>query len=561
MANWAAVFDVISKSWRGAPLPSLYNPHQSLGELLFRALQRAPTHVAQVSADTGRIVTYRELFHWSVRIAQSLPAKCGVVPKDIIAVVVRNGEKVAPLVFGCFMANIAIIALDPSFRVEDYEHLIGLVRPKMVVCDPDLISILRLVFVKLTFEPQLLVMDGPGDDCLTIDDLLQPTGNEKNFTPGHLPNPSTELAYILCSSGTTGLAKGVCMSHSACIGRITRVFEAYLTDRILCFSSLYWISGFGALLVGTMSGATRIITRDPWSAGLTLDLIERYRVTILFLPPPHLTQLLVNGTIGMADFSSVRHLLTSGGPLPDEVKCSMERYLTHPEAAVLPCYGLTEFCGVSMGTRRHYKPDSVGEVNPCVEAKIVGEDGMPLDCDQEGELLLRSDFTFLGYYDNPTATSEVLDPDTGWLRTGDIARYDADGMFYIVGRKKEIMKYGGYQVSPLELEQTIFRLFGDGVGSLTRALRLVCVAGVHERGNDLPVTLAVRLPGVSISEQEIVDGVADVVADCKRLRGGVFFVDNLPLTSSGKIARKRCRDLALQLYKEREQDAANEMME
>ncbi|XP_049538729.1 luciferin 4-monooxygenase-like [Anopheles darlingi] len=560
MANLAAVFDVVSKSWRGAPLPSLYNPNQSLGELLFRALQRAPTHIAQISADTGRMVTFRELFHWSVRIAQSLPAKCGVVPGDIIAVVVRNGEKVAPLVFGCFMANIAINALDPSFRVEDYEHLVGLVRPKMIVCEPDLVTVLRLVFAKLSFEPRLLVMDGSVAGCITIDDLLQPTGNEKDFAPNHLPNPSTELAYILCSSGTTGLAKGVSLSHSACIDRITRVFEAYVTDRILCFSSLYWVTGFGTLLAGTMCGATRIITREPWSTGLTLDLIERYRVTILFLPPPHLTQMLVNETIGMADFSSIRQLLTSGGPLPDEIKCSMERYLTHPEAAVLPCFGLTEFCGVSMGTGRRYKPDSVGEVIPCVEAKIISEDGIPLDCDQEGELLLRSDIMFLGYYNNPIATSEVLDGD-GWLRTGDIARYDADGMFYIVGRKKEIIKYGGYQVSPLELEQTILRLFGDGVGSLTRALRLVCVAGVHERGNDLPITLAVRLPGVSISEQEIVDGVADVVADYKRLRGGVFFVDNLPLTSSGKIARKRCRDLAVQLYKEREQGAAKEVIE
>uniref|UniRef100_A0A8W7K8Z2 AMP-dependent synthetase/ligase domain-containing protein n=1 Tax=Anopheles albimanus TaxID=7167 RepID=A0A8W7K8Z2_ANOAL len=486
MANCRAVFDVMSKSWHGTPLPPLYNPHQSLGELLFRALQRAPTHIAQISADTGRMVTFRELFFWSVRIAQSLPAKCGVVPGDIIAVAVRNGEKVAPLVFGCFMANIVINALDPSFRVEDYDHLIGLVRPKMVVCDPDLIPVLRLVFAQLSFQPQLLVMGALVDGCIAIDDLLQPTGNEKNFT----------------------------------------------------------------LLVGTMSGATRIITRDPWSTGLTLDLIERYRVTILFLPPPHLNQMLVNGMIGIADFSSVRQLLTGGGPLPDEVKRSMERYLTHPEAAVLPCFGLTEFCGVSMDTARRYKPDSVGEVSPCVEAKIVGEDDMPLDSDQEGELLLRSDFMFLGYYGNPSATSEVLDPD-GWLRTGDIARYDADGMFYIVSRKKEIMKYGGYQVSPLELEQTIFRLFGEGVGSHTRALRLVCVAGVHERGNDLPVTLAVRLASASISEQEIVDGVADVVADYKRLRGGVFFVDHLPLTSSGKIARKRCHDLALQLYKER----------
>ncbi|XP_035785546.1 4-coumarate--CoA ligase-like 5 [Anopheles albimanus] len=551
MANCRAVFDVMSKSWHGTPLPPLYNPHQSLGELLFRALQRAPTHIAQISADTGRMVTFRELFFWSVRIAQSLPAKCGVVPGDIIAVAVRNGEKVAPLVFGCFMANIVINALDPSFRVEDYDHLIGLVRPKMVVCDPDLIPVLRLVFAQLSFQPQLLVMGALVDGCIAIDDLLQPTGNEKNFTPDHLPNPpSTELAYILCSSGTTGFAKGVCLSHSACIARTTRLFDACPTDRILCFSSLYWVTGFGTLLVGTMSGATRIITRDPWSTGLTLDLIERYRVTILFLPPPHLNQMLVNGMIGIADFSSVRQLLTGGGPLPDEVKRSMERYLTHPEAAVLPCFGLTEFCGVSMDTARRYKPDSVGEVSPCVEAKIVGEDDMPLDSDQEGELLLRSDFMFLGYYGNPSATSEVLDPD-GWLRTGDIARYDADGMFYIVSRKKEIMKYGGYQVSPLELEQTIFRLFGEGVGSHTRALRLVCVAGVHERGNDLPVTLAVRLASASISEQEIVDGVADVVADYKRLRGGVFFVDHLPLTSSGKIARKRCHDLALQLYKER----------
>lgn len=167
--------------------------------------------------------------------------------------------------------------------------------------------------------------------------------------------------------------------------------------------------------------------------------------------------------------------------------------------------------------------------------------GNPLDIDQEGEILVRAGLcTFMGYYGNSEATAEMLDSD-GWLHTGDIGRVDEDGLLYVVDRKKDIIKYNGYQISPTELETVIQSVPG---------IINVCVTGVPVPGNDLPAALVVKRNDEANAEIEtvIVETVRARLGDYKQLRGGVYFVKELPMTPSGKILRRGCRDILVTMY-------------
>ncbi|XP_035907960.1 4-coumarate--CoA ligase 3-like [Anopheles stephensi] len=533
-------FDVQTKIWRGPLTAPLYNPAQGIGELLYRVLQRTPTRIAQISADTGRSITYKQLHLWSVRFAQSLTGACGLQRGDMVTVVARNGEQLAAVVFGCFMAAVPLNTLDPTFRAEDYEHMLRTVEPKAIVCDGELVAVLKVACEAAAIEPQLIVVGKRINGYPTVDDFLLPNGMEDQYVPEHVENAAQELAIVLCSSGTTGLSKGVCLSHAICIAHTSALWKATDCDRVVCFSSLYWVSGLGVLLNASMAGATRIITRNSFEPRLLIDLVEQYRATTLFMPPAQALALLGDPTIGMADFSSLQLVLCGGGPVSGELKGSFERYLPK-RAKFIVGYGLSEIGGGCFSTVLLYKAGAIGTPNAGVEAKIVDAAGTALDADQEGELLVRAEHVFLRYYGNPSETAEMLDRD-GWLHTGDVARYDTDGVFFAVDRRKDIIKYGGFQISPTELEATIMQLFAG-------RLLMVCVTGVPVPGNDLPVALAVRqTDDGAVSGREIVDAMADTVTDFKRLRGGVFFVDSLPMTPSGKIVRRRCKEMAIALY-------------
>uniref|UniRef100_A0A182P6E2 Mediator of RNA polymerase II transcription subunit 24 n=1 Tax=Anopheles epiroticus TaxID=199890 RepID=A0A182P6E2_9DIPT len=532
-------FDETTHIWRGSPMAPLYNPAQGLGELLHRLLQRTPTRIAQISVDTGRSITYHQLHLWSIRFAQSLTGFGGLGRGDLVTVVARNGEQLAAVVFGCFMAAIPLNTLDPTFRSEDYEHMLRTVVPKAVICDSELLPVLKKALDAVGITPQLIVIGKRINGYPTVDDFLLPNGLEEGFVPQHVEDPAHELAIVLCSSGTTGLSKGVCLSHAICIAHTANLWRATDCERVLCFSSLYWVSGLGVLLNATTVGATRIITRESFSARLLIDLVEQFRITTLFMPPAQALTLLGDATIGMADFSSLQLVLCGGGIVSGELKASFEKYLPK-RAKFIVGYGLSEIGGGCFTTVLSYKAGAIGTPNAGMEAKVVDGEGTALQPGEEGELLVRAAYAFLEYYGNPVETEKMLDED-GWLHTGDIARYDEDGVFFVVDRKKDIIKYAGYQISPTELESTIMQLFAG-------SLLMVCVTGIPVPGNDLPVVLAVRQhEGTTVQGQDIVDGLAEVVADFKRLRGGVFFVDSLPMTPSGKIVRRRCKEMAIAL--------------
>ncbi|KAL1396571.1 hypothetical protein pipiens_010441 [Culex pipiens pipiens] len=539
--NVAAFYDPTTRIWRGARTSPVFNPNQSLGELVLNRLAQTPTAIAQVSADSGAEVSCGELRLRTIRIAQALTGLGYSRDRaDIIAMAVRNGEHVAPALFACFALGIPVNTLDATFKRDDLGHMLGTVRPTLVFCDQETIGEMSAAMEIAGIRASVVVFGKRVEGFMHVEDLLVPTGVEEEFVPVHFEDASTELAIILCSSGTTGRSKGVSLSHSASIVSVTGLNNCYPNDVILCFSSLYWYSGFAFLLLGTIFGAKRIITREPYSPDLALDFINQYRVTITFFSPATTYQLLKHPQLHQSTLASLRVSICGGASISGDLKQLFERTVPHGEMCAL--YGLSEAAGaVTSSENSTYKQGSSGFVKPNYELKIVDDAGRPLDIDQEGEILVRAGLcTFMGYYGNSEATAEMLDPD-GWLHTGDIGRVDEDGLLYIVDRKKDIIKYNGYQISPTELETIIQSVPG---------VINVCVTGVPVPGNDLPAALVVKRNDEANAEIEtvIVETVRARLGDYKQLRGGVYFVAELPMTPSGKILRRGCRDILVAMY-------------
>ncbi|XP_058443380.1 uncharacterized protein LOC131425454 [Malaya genurostris] len=534
--NTNTFYKADTKTWIGSRTPPLYNPNQSLGELILAILKKTPTKITQISADSGAKVTCSEMRLRSIRIAQNLTAM-GYTQQDVFAMAVRNGELVAPTIFACFALGIPVNTLDGTFKHDEFSPMLENIKPKLIFCDQESLAEMQLAIKLAAIDPVVIVFGEKVDGYLHIEQLIKPTGREHEFIPVHLDDASSKLAIIICSSGTTGRSKGVCLSHSICIASMASMLDYEPTDITLAFSSLYWLSGLAFLILGTVSGATRIIVRQPFEPALALSIIERYRVSAAFFPPANAVALLKHPRMATTDLSSIRLWLSGGAMVSTEMKRSFEA-LT-PTASFIIGYGMSEVGGlVALSDDDSYKDGSTGYLRASCQAKVVDNAGNVLDIGQEGEILVKLDYIFSGYYGNTKATAEMLD-DAGWLHTGDIGRFDEDGILFILDRKKDIIKYNNYQISPSEIERFIQQI--PGVAN-------VSVAGVPVPGNELPAALVVKTSTARITEDDIHQTVERNLSNYKQLRGGVYFTEALPMTPSGKVVRRKCLDIMVQLY-------------
>ncbi|XP_053699201.1 probable 4-coumarate--CoA ligase 1 [Sabethes cyaneus] len=529
-------YDPATKIWSGTKTPPLLNPNQSLGELILAMLAKTPDSITQISADTGARVTCEEMRLRTVRVAQNLTA-LGYGQQDIFTMAVRNGELVAPVVFACFALGIPLNTLDATFKRDDFSYMLETVKPKVVFCDQETLDEMQASIKMAGIDPVVYVFGETVSGFRHVEELLKPTGNEEYFVPAHFENVSSKLAIVVCSSGTTGRSKGVCLSHSLCIANIAGMLDCRPTDVLMGFSSLYWLSGLAFLLLGTVSGATRIITRESFRPSLALDIIERFRITLVFFPPSSLVAIVKHPGVVQTDFSSIRVLFSGGSMVSSDLKHSFEKLL--PNANFHVGYGLSEAGGVvTLSDSDTYKDGCTGYIRATCQAKVVDDDGNALEIGEKGEILVKMEYNFLGYYKNQEATEEMLD-NAGWLHTGDIGKFDRDGLLFVVDRKKDIIKYDNFQISPSEIEAVILEL--PGVAN-------VCVVGIPVPGNDLATALVIKSGKVDTNEAEIHQVVERQLANFKQLRGGVYFVKHLPFTPSGKVLRRQCRDTAIALF-------------
>jgi acyl-coenzyme A synthetase/AMP-(fatty) acid ligase len=318
---------------------------------------------------------------------------------------------------------------------------------------------------------------------------------------------------------------------------LTSFWDPLDNEKLLCFSSLYWLSGFVTLMLGPIYGYTKVITRQSYNPELMAEIIEKYKITSLFSPPSQMNGLCKLLQRQAVDLSSVKMYLCGGSAVSPSLQQEMLSHI--PDAQIIVGYGMSELCPIAFSLRFR-REGAVGYVSPRIEVKIVDDAGNALETGMVGEIYIRGEYQFLGYYNNDQANEDIMAED-GWLRSGDIGRFDDDGFLYFVDRKKDIIKNKNYQISPSELEDVIRVIPG---------IKEVCVVGIEAIDTDLPAALIVKSEGSDLTEEEVVKIVDGQVSEYKRLHGGAYFVDELPMTPSGKIKRREVKEIVTNMYNE-----------
>lgn len=345
-----------------------------------------------------------------------------------------------------------------------------------------------------------------------------------------------DVVVLPYSSGTTGLSKGVMLTHHNLVANILQTVaaadlsedESYVA--VLPFFHIY---GMQVLMnSGLYAGAT-IITMPRFDLEQYLQLNAEHNCTRAFVAPPIVVAMAKHPIVDNYDLSSLEQIFSGAAPLSADVAEEAGRRLN---CEVVQGYGMTELSPVShLTVPGGYKPGSVGVTAPGTETMIVDPaSGESLGTDSDGELMVRGPQVMKGYLNNDQATADTINDD-GWLHTGDIARIDSDGHVYIVDRLKELIKYKGFQVPPAELEALL--LTHPDVAD-------AAVIGLpDDEAGEIPVGYVVLKDGAEASEDDIKSFVAGEVASYKQLRR-VTLTDEIPKSASGKILRRVLRDEA-----------------
>jgi long-chain acyl-CoA synthetase len=448
-------------------------------------------------------VSYGELEETSARVAALLRGK-GLQPGDRVGIMLPNTPEFAYAYYGVLRAGGVVVPINVMAKDREvgfYLHDSG---------------------AKLLFAQQDLAQAGA--NCIVV--------------PAQLPDPDRQMAdrsaddtaVILYTSGTTGTPKGAELTHANLIrnAEVGRGLLGLKADDVV-LGALPLFHAFGQTCglncaIGRGACLTLIPRFDPARA---LEIVERDKVTVFEGVPTMYAALLHVADRERYDTSTLEYCTSGGAALPVEVLKGFEDAFG---CQVLEGYGLSETSPIASFNQpqRERKPGSVGTPVEGVEMKIVDGAGRDVGCDEVGEIVIRGHNVMKGYWNRPDATAEAIDPD-GWFKTGDLGKVDADGYFFIVDRKKEMIIRGGYNVYPREIEEVIYE---------HPAVREAAVVGIPhpELGEEVGAAIALK-PGAEASEAELREFVKALVAGYKYPRR-VWFVDELPKGSTGKIVRR-----------------------
>jgi acyl-CoA synthetase (AMP-forming)/AMP-acid ligase II len=508
-----------------SPAPDVDIPHVTLVEHVLGSARSRGDKVALVDASSGERLTYRELADGAAAGAAGL-ARLGVRRGDVVAVMSHNQPRYALAVYAVLSAGAVITPVNPALTTDELVKQLTSARATMIVSSVEAADKAAEAAAALGIEHRFVLAEQGAAGARPFADLLATDA----APPTPELDPRTALAALPFSSGTTGLSKGVMLTHRNLVANLEQNGAGWrlgADDVLAAALPFFHIYGFYVLNAALRVGAT-LVTLPRYSLPAYLQMVQDHRVTRAFLAPPMVLAIAAAPEVDAYDLSSLRYGICGAAPLDVEVTERAEKRLG---CLIRQGYGMTE---ASPGT--NHVPDadfatcpagSVGWLVPSTEARLVdpatGRDAVP---GEPGELWVRGPQVMAGYLDDPEATAATIVQD-GWLRTGDIVRIDETGVFWVVDRLKELIKYKGYQVAPAELEAVL----------LTHPDVLdVAVVGVpHPEGGEAPKAFVVAAREVGAGA--LMAWVAERVAPYKKVRE-VEFIHEIPKSATGKILRR-----------------------
>jgi long-chain acyl-CoA synthetase len=518
-------------------------PPIPLHGLLEKTAEQHPEKAAVSCFD--REITYRELNANATRFAAAL-AGLGVRKGDRVAVFLPNIPQFPIAYFGILKAGAVLTTISPLHKEREVQHQLSDSGAETIVALDSLYPVVEKVWAKtklkhavLTsieeYAPEPAVLDN--SNVHSFQELLN---QNKNANPPQVAiNPREDLAALQYTGGTTGTAKGAMLTHTNLVSNAV-AFAAWIRGKMaqetfLTALPLFHIYGMTTSMNAPVSLAAKIVLLPRFNPQTTLETIQQHRVTVFCGVPTMYSVLLANPALCNYDLTSIRVCISGASSLPPQVQ---KRFMEVTGGFLAEGYGLTEaspvtHCTPVDRTIKTVKVGSIGLPLPDTEARIVDvETGeKTLAPGETGELAVKGLQVMRGYWRKPEETALVLRG--GWLLTGDIARMDRDGYFYITDRKKDLIKYKDYSVYPRELEDVLYE---------HPAVKLCTVVGKPDLAvGEIPKAFVVLKDGDAVSEQEITAFVNEKVAPYKAIRE-VEFRRELPLSSAGKVLRRALRD-------------------
>jgi long-chain acyl-CoA synthetase len=491
----------------------------SLSSVLDRTVAEHASHPAIRLDDL--VLDYSELREAAGRVT-SLLSSLGVVAGDRVGIMLPNVPAFPMAFYGALGAGAVVVPMNPMLKSREVAYYLS-------------DSGAKVLFAWYSADVEAAKgATATGTRVVRVDDPDMTTLLAGRFAlHTWVGRDDDDDAVVLYTSGTTGQPKGAQLTHANLTRNAALTAETLLgtgpDDVVMGCLPLFHVFGLTCGLNATIAGGGTLTLLPRFDAGKALSIIARDRVTIFEGVPTMYAAMLHHPDSAAADASSLRTCVSGGAAMPVEILHGFEKAFG---CTILEGYGLSETSPVASFNHPNAerKPGSIGTPVVGVEMRVVGPEGAELPAGEVGEIVIRGHNVMKGYWGRPDATAEAI-PD-GWFRTGDLARVDEDGYFFIVDRKKEMIIRGGYNVYPREIEEVLYE---------HPAVAEAAVVGMpdDDLGEEVGAAVALK-PGATATSDELQAFVKERVAAYKYPRQ-VWLVDELPKGPTGKILRREVR--------------------
>ncbi|KAF9417402.1 hypothetical protein HW555_005499 [Spodoptera exigua] len=491
----------------------LMNENYHAGHLCLDTFRSRPDAVCQIDAATGESETNASVLARSIQLAKCFK-KLGVKPGDVLALGGRNHLDLHIPYYSALMTGMPIAGVDPMFKYTELKTLLKIAQPRIAFCQKELLEVHEKIVEELDLNTEVICFDEGRRSLASFIEKYDDKDDQEEFLPTIFDRNKINM-WLISTGGTSGVIKLAAFTHTVFLRKLELLGKLFSTN-------------------------SQHFTERKGENKMGINLSPVQWPISVFMSPIIATALMKSEK--KCDFSSFNQVVLSGGKVHKDVHVEIRKRV-RPGVPVVEMYGQTENLGPILIACPNGPIGNCGKSGPGVpEVKLVDpETGKEItEPNVPGEMWTKG-ASMSGYYNNPEETANAFSED-GWYKTGDILYRDEEGHYFFVERLKMLIKYRMYHIIPPEIEAVIREHPGVQEVSVTSV--------PHEDDGEHVVACVMRRPGSNVTAAEIKEMVADKLSDSQRLRGGVIFMDQIPMTSSGKIARGKLRTLVQTLPRE-----------